>query len=160
MTRPSGGLVASASNLSWGCARAVAVAAALGVPALRRIAINARGPPWLDTTLADALVLLLEADEARKVPTAPALPALPLASPSRAVCTPPATKRRARLARDVEAFLSVCDPCKLDARLELRPASGSGGLNRSSWRVGRRSLAGAARRTTCCFASSPFTLLV
>jgi hypothetical protein len=47
----------------------------------------------------------------------------------------------------------------LDARLELRTESVSGGLNRSSARVGLRSTTGAARMTVWCGRfGSPFML--
>ncbi len=90
----------------------------------------------------------------------PVICARPRISPSLGptALPPPATSLRARLASEV--LRPPWPEWMLDALLELRMESVSGGLNKSSGRPGRRSPPDAARTTVCCaLAASPLTLL-
>ena len=85
--------------------------------------------------------------------------ARPLDSPSRTVAAP-ATSRSARLARD--GFRGSFPELMLDALLELRTEPASGGLNKSSASVGRRSIPGAVLTTVACgvFAGTLLTFIL
>lgn len=117
----------------------------------------------MDATRADWAVRILAVDPALEASRTDALTALPLTSASRGVAVPPATSRKARLARETDVFRSeTAVEWTLEARLELVGfvvvLGSGGGVNRSSWIGGRLSMLDCERTIVAGLASSPLTL--